>query len=94
MSAGIGTGSTVDLYNKRRKMMMLKLTGLLLRSLPGALLLTMFPSLVLAASAPDYPAKPIRIVVSFSPGGGTDIFARAMAQKYRPRSPFSLASSG
>jgi len=42
----------------------------------------MFPGLVLAASAPDYPAKPIRIVVSFSPGGGTDIFARAMAQKY------------
>ena len=62
--------------------MMLKLIGLLLRPLPGALLLTMFPSLVLAASAPDYPAKPIRIVVSFSPGGGTDIFARAMAQKY------------
>ena len=62
---------------------MLKLTDLPLRPLPGALLLlTMFPGLVLAASAPDYPAKPIRIVVSFSPGGGTDIFARAMAQKY------------
>ena len=48
----------------------------------GTLLLTAYSGVGIAASAPDYPTKPIRIVVSFSPGGGTDIFARALAQKY------------
>ncbi|HEX3169092.1 MAG TPA: tripartite tricarboxylate transporter substrate-binding protein, partial [Burkholderiales bacterium] len=36
---------------------------------------------IAAAQTGTYPAKPIRIVVGFTPGGGPDITARFIAQK-------------
>jgi len=39
----------------------------------------------LAARAQDYPAKPITIVVPYTPGGSTEILARIVAQKLEQR---------
>lgn len=34
-----------------------------------------------AEGAADYPAKPVRVIVTFPPGGGTDLMARTIGQK-------------
>ncbi len=40
------------------------------------------PLLAAHAVAQPYPAKPIRMIVGYPPGGGTDIVGRMMAQKF------------
>jgi len=45
----------------------------------GALIAAILP--VAAARAADFPTKPVRLVIGFAPGGGTDVTARALSNK-------------
>ena len=47
-------------------------------------LLAAIPALAVSqdAAAQKWPEKPVRIVTPFAPGGGTDVFARAIAAKF------------
>jgi tripartite-type tricarboxylate transporter receptor subunit TctC len=40
---------------------------------------------IATASAEDFPTKPITLVVGYSPGGGTDIYARTLASLVKDR---------
>jgi tripartite-type tricarboxylate transporter receptor subunit TctC len=52
-------------------------------SLPGRLLIALAFALQFAcANAADYPTRPIRVIVPFVAGGGTDLLARFVSQRF------------
>ena len=53
---------------------------MMLLSALGLALATLYPAILHAQGAGTYPVRPLRMVVPFPPGGGTDILARLVGQ--------------
>lgn len=65
-------------------------SGILIVAAPLVLLLAVLGAM--QAGAQSYPSRPVRVIVPFAPGGGSDILARLIGQKLqqRLRQPFAV----
>lgn len=57
---------------------------------PFLFLVLVLPSVQAQVSATAYPSKPIRLIVPFPPGGGTDILSRLVANKLTEVSKWTI----
>src|SRR5687768_5725227 len=55
--------------------------GKCMSTLRRLVLVTLIVAVCPHAHAQSYPAKPVRLIVGFAPGGGTDILARTIGAK-------------
>jgi tripartite-type tricarboxylate transporter receptor subunit TctC len=56
----------------------------------GAALAAVFGLTALPAMAADWPTRPVRLVVPYAPGGGTDVVARVLAQTMSSQLPHAV----
>src|SRR3954471_10515138 len=60
------------------------------RPFVAALIAASISCVAAVVAAADYPTKPVRMIVPWPPGGGTDVFARLIGQKLSERLGYTV----
>lgn len=87
---GLGAGGGTDIIGRVTAQKRIKIASPLVKRAFSFIVFVL--SLIFAAnpSAQNYPAKPVRMVVPFAPGGGTDTVARVIGQKLAEIWPYPV----